>query len=78
MALKYAYTSVEDNRGGWGIGRATEGVPGYVHVLHYGPFPTLERADGYAEHLNKMLNLTPDAAFKIVASTMRTRGKGGG
>ena len=57
---------------GYRLGLAERGTTGYS-LLDYPPFDTYEEAQAFAKECNGGLGLTPDAAIKIVLSTMSPR-----
>lgn len=70
---RFAYTAIVDE-GGFRIGRADEGVPGYTPLPDLGEFESYEKAAEKAEELNTAGGLEKLEAFRIVASTMWPQG----
>lgn len=73
LAAKYAYTAVVVE-GGFGIGLAERGLPGYEPMPKFGVFQTYEAAMGRANTLNReIFNNEPEEVVEVVLSSMRRR-----
>jgi hypothetical protein len=70
VVRRHAYTAIV-RVGGYVIGRADEGTPGYTPEPSFGTFTDYQKAKDRADKLNRALGLTEAEAMLIVLDTMR-------